>query len=299
MTTDNTVQKLITPFFPKTVDVIGRICDSYSDGYGSKVRLQLNVIEVICSDDPEFKQLESIEQFLNTLDRSEFELFAGAAVFNVQNMPGSTPAITAFFGKIYDAINVLEGFRAYKENNPLPDCNNQEPNYDTVGTDPATVVPASPEVSKAVDDTLDLQEVTIRLDKETFQRLEAKAKEQGIIAKALIRNILTDEVRVVPRIEEFGIVQSHKGELHMHGFTVDFEEFNARKDIGMIDAVVAYIKAERAKHLIDHPETDTMVALPDNCVSNFETDALTMVKQQNNIITLGELLEQKKHETRT
>lgn len=47
------------------------------------------------------------------------------------------------------------------------------------------------------------------------------------------------------------------------------------------------------------PDYDTAVSLPDDSVSNIETDALTMVKQQNNIITLGELLEQKKHETRT
>jgi hypothetical protein len=293
MSNDDTVQKRIKSFFPKTVDAIEWVCDDYGDVFIRKEGLKSEVIELICSKDPEFKQLETIEQFLNALDCPVFE------AVNTKSAPRQLPVIAEFFRKVCDAIDELEGFRAYKENNPLPDCNNQEPNYDTVGTDSDTVVSASPEVSKAVDDTLDLQEVTLRLDKETFQRLEAKAKEQGIIAKALIRNILTDEVRDLPRIEEFGIVQSHKGELHMHGFTVDFEGFNARKDIGMIDAVVAYIKAERAKHLLDHPETDTMVALPDNCVSNFETDALTMVKQQNNIITLGELLEQKKHETRT
>jgi hypothetical protein len=74
----------------------------------------------------------------------------------------------------------------------------QEPKHDTVGTNPDTVVVASSELSKAIDNALDLQEITIRLDKETFQRLEAKAKEKGIITKALIRNTLTDSVKDVP-----------------------------------------------------------------------------------------------------
>lgn len=293
MTTDNTVQKRITSFFPKTVDAIEWVCDAYGDVFIRKEGLKSEVIELICSKDPELKQLEAIEQFLNTLECPVFE------AFNTKSASGRLPVIVEFFRKIHDAIDELEGFSVCKENNPLTECKNQEPDYDTVGINPDTAVPASPEVSKAIDEALGLEEITIRLDKGTFQRLEAKAKEKGIITKALIRNILTDEVRDVLRVEKFGTIDVCDGVLCMHGFVVDFERSSSRKDIAMVDAVIAYMKVERDKHLLEYPQTDTMTILPDGSVVDAVVDALTIVKQQNDIITLGELLERKKHETRS
>ena len=58
-----------------------------------------------------------------------------------------------------------------------------------------------PGYSKKVDDAAGLEEITIRLDKETLRRLDEKAKEKGIITKALIRNILTDSAEGDKRAE--------------------------------------------------------------------------------------------------
>lgn len=185
-------------------------------------------------------------------------------------------------------------------NTTLINNTTQEPDYDTVGTDPATVVPASPEVSKAVDDTLDLQEVTIRLDKETFQRLEAKAKEQGIITKALIRDTLVNSVKPVPTITKFGVVKlDEHGELCLLGFKMDFKSLDIRRDVSCVYALIAYLQNEINKHLLEHPEVDTVEALPDGVVTNSNENMLDRVKKQNNITTLGELLEQKRNEART
>lgn len=162
----------------------------------------------------------------------------------------------------------------------------QEPDYDTVGTDPDTVVPASPVDSKAVDDTLGLQEVTIRLDKETFRRLEAKAKEQGIITKALIRNTLADSVKPVPVITEFGTVElDEHDDLCLYAFKMDFKGLDIRRDVGCVYALIAYLQNEINKHLLQYPETDTVESFPDGTLSDYNENMLARVKEQNNIIT--------------
>ncbi len=47
---------------------------------------------------------------------------------------------------------------------------------------------------KELNDALGLKELNLKIDSSVFNALEEKAKQQGIILKALVRQILTDHV---------------------------------------------------------------------------------------------------------
>lgn len=170
----------------------------------------------------------------------------------------------------------------------------------TLGMDPNTAVAVSPELDKRVNNTLGLVDVTIHIDKETFQRLEAKAKEKGIITKALIRNTLVGSVEPTPTITRFGTVKlDEQGEICLLGFNMDFKGLDIRRDVGCVYALIAYLQNEIDKHLLKYPEADTVESLPDGTVLNSNENMLDRIKKQYDIITLGELLEQKRNEARS
>ncbi len=54
-----------------------------------------------------------------------------------------------------------------------------------------------PDHAKVIDAAAGMGEITIGLNKETVQYLNEKAKEKGINTKALIRNILSDNLKDV------------------------------------------------------------------------------------------------------
>ena len=54
-----------------------------------------------------------------------------------------------------------------------------------------------PDHAKVIDAAVGMEEITIHLNKETIQYLNEKAKEKGINTKALIRNILSDNLKDV------------------------------------------------------------------------------------------------------
>lgn len=63
--------------------------------------------------------------------------------------------------------------------------------YDTVGTDEAYVSVAPAEMSVALDDALDLQPISIRLQRDLLENLKALAKLNGLGYQPLIRQVLT------------------------------------------------------------------------------------------------------------
>lgn len=54
--------------------------------------------------------------------------------------------------------------------------------------------PADTEHQKKLDDALGLKEISLKINASVFDALEEKAKQRGIILKALVRQILTEHV---------------------------------------------------------------------------------------------------------
>lgn len=67
----------------------------------------------------------------------------------------------------------------------------REINYDDVGTVETYVKEASPELSEALDQALELQPISIRLQKGLLDDLKALAHLNGIGYQPLIRQVLT------------------------------------------------------------------------------------------------------------
>ncbi|GAD20922.1 hypothetical protein [Acidovorax sp. MR-S7] len=63
--------------------------------------------------------------------------------------------------------------------------------YDSVGMDEAHVAVAPAELSAALDDALELQPISIRLQKDLLENLKALAKLNGLGYQPLIRQVLT------------------------------------------------------------------------------------------------------------
>lgn len=68
---------------------------------------------------------------------------------------------------------------------------NRQIDYDSVGTDEAHVAVAPAELSAALDDALELQPISIRLQKDLLENLKALAKLNGLGYQPLIRQVLT------------------------------------------------------------------------------------------------------------
>lgn len=64
----------------------------------------------------------------------------------------------------------------------------------TLGSDEAFVKVASPEVNSAVDAALGLVTVKLRMGKADVDKLEALAKEKGLILQAYIKSVLAKEI---------------------------------------------------------------------------------------------------------
>lgn len=67
----------------------------------------------------------------------------------------------------------------------------REIDYDSVGTSDAYVAVAPAELSVALDDALDLQPISIRLQRDLLDNLKALAKLNGLGYQPLIRQVLT------------------------------------------------------------------------------------------------------------
>jgi uncharacterized protein (DUF4415 family) len=63
--------------------------------------------------------------------------------------------------------------------------------YDSVGMDEVHVAVAPAELSAALDDALELQPISIRLQKDLLDNLKALAKLNGLGYQPLIRQVLT------------------------------------------------------------------------------------------------------------
>ena len=63
--------------------------------------------------------------------------------------------------------------------------------YDSVGTIDAHVAVAPAALSAAIDDALDLQPISIRLQRDLLENLKALAKLNGLGYQPLIRQVLT------------------------------------------------------------------------------------------------------------
>lgn len=63
-----------------------------------------------------------------------------------------------------------------------------------LGSDEAFVKVASPEVNSAVDTALGLVTVKLRMGKADVDKLEALAKEKGLILQAYIKSVLAKEI---------------------------------------------------------------------------------------------------------
>ena len=63
--------------------------------------------------------------------------------------------------------------------------------YDSVGMDEAHVSVAPAEISVGIDDALDLQPISIRLQRDLVENLKALAKLNGLGYQPLIRQVLT------------------------------------------------------------------------------------------------------------
>ena len=63
--------------------------------------------------------------------------------------------------------------------------------YDSVGVNESHVAVAPAELSAALDDALDLQPISIRLQKDLLDNLKALAKLNGLGYQPLIRQVLT------------------------------------------------------------------------------------------------------------
>lgn len=63
--------------------------------------------------------------------------------------------------------------------------------YESVGTDEACVAVAPAELSVGIDDALDLQPISIRLQRDLLDNLKALAKLNGLGYQPLIRQVLT------------------------------------------------------------------------------------------------------------
>lgn len=64
-----------------------------------------------------------------------------------------------------------------------------------LGADPQYAQRISPEEDKAIDDSLGLQAVTMRLQKELVEQLKRLAKREGLGYQPYIRRLLTQHVR--------------------------------------------------------------------------------------------------------
>ncbi|WP_270175181.1 hypothetical protein [Diaphorobacter sp. ED-3] len=63
--------------------------------------------------------------------------------------------------------------------------------YDSVGVNESHVAVAPAQLSAALDDALDLQPISIRLQKDLLENLKALAKLNGLGYQPLIRQVLT------------------------------------------------------------------------------------------------------------
>lgn len=68
---------------------------------------------------------------------------------------------------------------------------NSQIDYDSVGMDEAFVAVAPAELSAALDEALELQPISIRLQKDLLENLKALAKLNGLGYQPLIRQVLT------------------------------------------------------------------------------------------------------------
>lgn len=66
-----------------------------------------------------------------------------------------------------------------------------EVNYDSIGCDESNVQPVALQTEKAIDDSLGLQPISIRLQKDLIDNLRGLAQLNGLGYQPLIRQILT------------------------------------------------------------------------------------------------------------
>ena len=71
-----------------------------------------------------------------------------------------------------------------------------------LGMDPKYIEVASPEEEKALDDSLGLAPISIRLQKTLVAKLKKMAKEEGLVYQAYIRQILTRHAKGVSSAKE-------------------------------------------------------------------------------------------------
>lgn len=69
--------------------------------------------------------------------------------------------------------------------------NERQIDYDSVGLEEANVAVAPVELSAGIDDALDLQPISIRLQKDLLDNLKALARLNGLGYQPLIRQVLT------------------------------------------------------------------------------------------------------------
>lgn len=88
--------------------------------------------------------------------------------------------------------------------------------YDNVGLDEAHVAVAQAALSMGIDDALDLQPISIRLQKDLLENLKALAKLNGLGYQPLIRQVLTRwvdcELKNMLRTRAEEVTDSHEPE---------------------------------------------------------------------------------------
>ena len=107
----------------------------------------------------------------------------------IQNWENGKLGIDERFAKVHPVSDDLV--------NKTPDTNNQSNEIRLDAEEQRYALDLSPEHAKVIDDAAGMQEVTIRLNKETFQFLEEKAKQNGMTIRGFIRRILTSSLKDV------------------------------------------------------------------------------------------------------
>ena len=169
--------------------------------YGNLVRLRNNVY-IVRTQAGFRKALKYFSGCMPRYRRGYPKSYPSLVFFSLEYTGYYTRVATCIPLRDLQAALLIENTRKHSENTTSKETNmeNKIPstaeNWDNrvLGSDEAFVNVASPEVNSAVDAALGLVTVKLRMGKADVDKLEALAKEKGLILQAYIKSVLAKEI---------------------------------------------------------------------------------------------------------